>query len=586
MKLDHIELSRLSISPLNMRAKRPPDIANILPSVRARGVIVPLLVRPANDSGDAYEIVAGKRRYLAASAVAEETGESPALPCAIMEAGDDAAALEASLIENFARLAPDEVTQWETFTRLVKEGQAAEDIAATFGITERLVRRILALGNLLPRIRGLYRQEKLDASTVRHLTMATRAQQKDWLALYDSEDGHAPSGQRLKEWLCGGQLIATKTALFDLALYTGPIVSDLFGEDSYFAEPDLFWMLQREAIEARRQAYLEQGWAAAELIEPAYHFHHWEYEKRPKKQGGRVYLTLSTNGEVEVHEGLLPRREAARQDREERSDSTAKADRPELTAALRNYLDLHRHAAVRARLLNHPGLALRLLIAHAITNAGYWTVGVENQASDRSAIAESVETSRAEASFDEKRRAAIAVMDFDPECVSLIGGGRRAGAMTLLDRLSALGDEEVLAVAAIVMGETLEAGSGVADALGTLLEVDMADLWEADEPFFELIRDKKVLTAMVAELAGQDAAAANAGQTGKVLKGIIRDCLAGENGRARVDNWVPKWLLFPTGSYRLPAELPNENDPPEGEQPEEETPQEESDADPMCEAAE
>jgi len=136
------------------------------------------------------------------------------------------------------------------------------------------------------------------------------------------------------------------------------------------------------------------------------------------------------------------------------------------------------------------------------------------------------------------------------------------------------------------MGETLEAGSGVADALGTLLEVDMADLWEADEPFFELIRDKKVLTAMVAELAGQDAAAANAGQTGKVLKGIIRDCLAGENGRARVDNWVPKWLLFPTGSYRLPAELPNENDPPEGEQPEEETPQEESDADPMCEAAE
>src|SRR3546814_6128415 len=103
-----------------------------------------------------------------------------------MEDGDDASALEASLIENIARLDPDEVSQWETFTRLVqKEGRTPEQIGQTFGLTDLYVRRILALGNLVPRIRDLYRKEEIDAGTVRHLTLASKAQQKDWLALFD-----------------------------------------------------------------------------------------------------------------------------------------------------------------------------------------------------------------------------------------------------------------------------------------------------------------------------------------------------------------------------------------------------------------
>lgn len=71
-------------------------------------MLVPLIVR-ANGSPDSYEIVAGKRRYHAALAIAAEGGIEE-LPCAVMAADDDAAALEASLIENIARLDPDEVS--------------------------------------------------------------------------------------------------------------------------------------------------------------------------------------------------------------------------------------------------------------------------------------------------------------------------------------------------------------------------------------------------------------------------------------------------------------------------------------------
>src|SRR3546814_7102891 len=47
------------------------------------------------------------------------------------------------------------------------------------------VKRTLAIGNLLPRIRTMYRADKIDAVTMRHLTLATKTQQREWLALVD-----------------------------------------------------------------------------------------------------------------------------------------------------------------------------------------------------------------------------------------------------------------------------------------------------------------------------------------------------------------------------------------------------------------
>ena len=152
MQIDHIPLDRLSVSPINMRrGRKTPDVSDILPSVKARGVLSPLFVR-ANGKPDHFEILAGKRRYFASLEAAKECGEERSLPCIVIGEGDDAEALEISMIENLLRQDPDELTQWESFTRLVKEGRSVEDIAATFALTELQVKRILALGNLLPRI--------------------------------------------------------------------------------------------------------------------------------------------------------------------------------------------------------------------------------------------------------------------------------------------------------------------------------------------------------------------------------------------------------------------------------------------------
>jgi ParB family chromosome partitioning protein len=222
-----------------------------------------------------------------------------------MQPGDDAAALEASLIENIARLDPDEVSQWETFARLIKEGRGVPEISRTFGITERMVNQRLALGNLLPKIREAYRNEEIDAETIRHLTLASKAQQKEWLTLFGDQEQQAPRGTQLKHWLFGGQSVSTKVALFPVEEYQGKIVSDLFGEDSYFADTEAFWRLQNDAVAARRAAYLEAGWQDVTVLVPGARFISWEHEKTPKKKGGKVFITISPRGEVEMHEGWL-----------------------------------------------------------------------------------------------------------------------------------------------------------------------------------------------------------------------------------------------------------------------------------------
>src|SRR3546814_13320552 len=91
------------------------------------------------------------------------------LPCAIMEDGDDASALEASLIENIARLDPAEVSQWETFTRLVqKDGRTPEPLGQTCGLTAPYVRRLLGLANLVPPTRQPHCQAEINETPTRH----------------------------------------------------------------------------------------------------------------------------------------------------------------------------------------------------------------------------------------------------------------------------------------------------------------------------------------------------------------------------------------------------------------------------------
>ena len=551
MHIDQIPLDHLSVSKANMRAgKKPPDISDILPSIIKRGVISPLFVRPNCNPGH-FEIVAGKRRYFASLEAARHGKDGVTLPCITLAEGDDAEALEISMIENMLRQNPDQVTQWESYTRLVREGRSVEDIAATFALTELQVKRILALGNLLPRIRDAFRAEEIDAPTVKHLTLATKAQQKAWLALFEDTDGYAPRGAQLKAWLFGGASIATGAALFDLAAFDGQIVKNLFEDEGYFADADQFWAAQSAEIERRKAAFLEDGWSAVEIVPAGAYFQTWEHEKTPKRKGGRVYIDVNGKGEVAFHEGYLTHKEARRQgDGGSEAAKQPAPARPEITATMTSYIDLHRHAAVRSALAANSGVALRVMVAHAICGSPLWGVKVQDQRSRNEAITESIETGVAEAGFDERRRAVLAVLDFDPDEASVtLGHEPRNGSSGLFLRLLELPDAVVMEVLGIVMAETLASGTGLIETIGLHLGVKMADYWVADDAFYSLIRDREVLTAILSEVGGETVAQAHAAEKGKTIKGVVNDYLTGGNGRAKVEQWVPRWMAFPPSAY-------------------------------------
>ncbi len=549
MELRHIPLPELHVAAANVRHKsKKPDLSDILPSIRKRGILQPLLVRP---DAEGFGIVAGRRRYLAAKTLEQEGLEMAPLPCAVMEEGDGIDAVEASLIENVARLPMDEMDQFEAFHRLLKEGRTVAEIAATFAVSEITVKRRLAIANLLPRIRQAYRAGEINSDSLQALTMATKSQQKEWLAMFEDEEQVAPTGWYLKKWLLGGEQVPITAALFDLAEYKGEIVTDLFGEESYFGDIQAFWALQNAAIEAKKGSYLEQGWRHVEVLPIDHRFNAWEYEKASKKKGGAVYITVSGRGAVEPHEGYVSRQEARRRDKKEKGgEADVKPEKPELTKAAQNYLELHRHAAVRLRLLEEPKIALRLVLAHMIAGSGLWQVRPEPQRADKEEIATSFQTGPAQARFDQARADAIKLLGLPEDRSDLIRHtGDRYVTVTIFANLLKLSDDVVLMLLSVAMAESLEAGTAVSEAVGSVLAADMAATWKPGETFLDLVTDKIVLNSMLADIAGTTVAASNKDATGKVQRGIISDYLTGTNGREHKPDWMPRYASFPAKSY-------------------------------------
>lgn len=135
----------------------------------------------------------------------------------------------------------------------------------------------------------------------------------------------------------------------------------------------------------------------------------------------------------------------------------------------------------------------------------------EPQSTRNDEVRESIETCRGEAVFDQHRRAALGLLGFSSEEPSVTGGnGDDYGVVGVFLRLIAMSDEDVARIIAVVIGETLAAGSAAIEAVGSEIGVAMADWWQADDAMFSLLRDREILGRMVGEVAGETVARANA----------------------------------------------------------------------------
>ncbi len=557
MELQHINIEDLKTTKLNVRKKGAKQVADILPSIRSLGVLQPLLVRK---NCDGYEIIAGQRRYHASLKLAEEASlngvKIDPLPCIVMSEGDDAKATEASLAENIARLPMDEIDQYKAFLALVKQGRNVEEIANNFGVTERLVKQRLAIANLISPILTAYSKDEIGAETIRVLTLASKAKQKEWWELFKSDD-YAPQGYRLKSWLFGGENIPVTNALFDIEEYRGSITSDLFGDESYFDDAKAFWELQNAAIAKAKEDYESKGWTEVTIIDVGVRWCSWEHSNVPKSKGGHVYVQIASDGEVTFHEGFLTEKQAKRLAKQEQGEEVESTHtRSELTKSMQNYLDLHRHSAVRAELLNHSGIALRLALAQIIAGSETWSIHADPQKANTDAISDSLATNKAEDVFAAERLRVRALLGMgnsadDTLVFAKNDWDKSHDIHVVFAKLLELDDASVNMILTFVVAETLGSGSALVEALGSLLSVDMANHWQVDETFLDLLKDKEAINACVKEVAGKTTSDAHVSSTAKVQKKIIRDCLNGTRKGKKADsgNWQPRYMNFPCAAY-------------------------------------
>lgn len=128
-------------------------------------------------------------------------------------------------------------------------------------------------------------------------------------------------------------------------------------------------------------------------------------------------------------------------------------------------------------------------------------------------------------------------LGLQPEARDLLGQRPEGGAVGVFARLLALPDPDVLAIAAVVMADSLAAGSEAVEAAGAWLKVDIGAVWAPDDAFFDLMRDRETVNAMLREVGGKKVADGNLAEKVKTQKAILRDLLEGGSRSFARTSW-------------------------------------------------
>ena len=148
------------------------SLAELAESIKARGVMQPVLVRQVSDGR--YEIIAGERRWRAAQMAG--LLEVPAL---IREVADEAA-LAMSLIENIQREDLNPLEEALGVQRLIKEfGMTHQAAGQAVGSSRSAISNLLRLLNLPAAVQKLMMQGKIDMGHGRALLALPSAKQSE-----------------------------------------------------------------------------------------------------------------------------------------------------------------------------------------------------------------------------------------------------------------------------------------------------------------------------------------------------------------------------------------------------------------------
>ncbi len=151
----------------NFDAANLEDLTN---SIKERGVIQPIIVRKSNTNNSKYEIIAGERRWLAASKAGLHD-----IPVVLTEA-DDLKSLEFAIVENIQRHDLNPLEEAQGYKRLIDEfSYDQEKVSKFIGKSRSYITNSLRLLNLPDEVLKLVDEKKITAGHAKILVGSENA---------------------------------------------------------------------------------------------------------------------------------------------------------------------------------------------------------------------------------------------------------------------------------------------------------------------------------------------------------------------------------------------------------------------------
>lgn len=313
-----IDLDRIEPSPKNPRrfrdGVRDPRIQEIAESIKAVGVLHPILVRPVNSH---YEIMAGERRWHASRLAGR-----PTIPAIVREL-DDKAALEITVIENMQREDLHPIEEARGLKELLDAGYTAEDAAARLGKSTAWISCRAQLAKLIPEFASAMSGEdeniNLSVWSVRAMELVARLPDSTQKMLWGKFLEHAESNQNVErieqattktvEMIVARFMLDLKTAPWDANACLGDCPACAQCSKRSQAQPDLFGgnededrCLDPQCWEKKTELYTEHLVAQAERDYPGILKVSSDYQTDLPGVLGYQHYTISREGA----EGAVP----------------------------------------------------------------------------------------------------------------------------------------------------------------------------------------------------------------------------------------------------------------------------------------
>ncbi|MBU2249861.1 MAG: ParB/RepB/Spo0J family partition protein, partial [Gammaproteobacteria bacterium] len=220
----NVKLSEISSNPANPRKNfEGKAFDELMESIRQKGVIEPIIVRPLKKGKTSYEVVAGERRFRAAMKIEEnqKSRNEVSIPAILRELSDEEA-FDFMIIENLQREDLTGFEEAEGFRQYyLKKGKGAiEELAGRIGKSAGYIRRKIAALSLPKYILKAWEKGELQFSHLEELRRVADGEELKEAFEFATREGYVRDGpvskRSLREHINKRRSISLKNAPFDL----------------------------------------------------------------------------------------------------------------------------------------------------------------------------------------------------------------------------------------------------------------------------------------------------------------------------------------------------------------------------------